>query len=1025
MKQFITRIFISQRVTCWAIAVSGASVLVPSMTHAQQTKIYTDEDKTFKDAQLLYKEGKYAVALQMFRQVIDEVGYFKETNRSLVNADAHYYYAVCALKLGQPNAEQVALDYVKMFNNTPREQLLSYELGKYYFHKNQFKEAIPYYENASIDNLSNDEIADAKFELAYCYFNVKDFKKAQPLFASIKEIQNKYYIPANYYYGFIAYYNKQYAEALRSFQRVEKEPKYATIVPYYIAEIYYFQKQHDKLLAYAQPYIDKGNLYYDAEMRKLVGQAYFEKGEYKKALPYLEEFNKNADQVSREDVYELSFSHYQNGNYLKAIDGFKQLSSEQDSLGQNSMYLLGDCYLKTNQKANARNAFAFCSRNSSNPVQQEISRFNYGKLSYELGYADIALAELTGFLKSYPGSKYNKEAREIIVGLFMNTNNYRDALATIEQIGEKSPTIQKAHQRVAYGRATELINDGNLAEANRLLDEALSYNFDPEIKSLAQFWKAEIALRQNKSEQAIPYLKSYLSSTFPPTSGEANAQNASYNLGYSLLKAEKYSEALPYFETAQQAKGPNASRIASDAALRSADCYYMVKDYGRASAIYDRIIANNDQGADYATYQKSVIAGLQGRNNEKLSLLKQLNSKFPNSPFNNDAEFDIGNTYLSNRQYNEAIPYFKNILDKQPNGANAPKALLKLGLAYYNAGNQRTAISYYKQVAEKFPNTSEANEAVESLRSIYLSEGKTDELTAFMKSIGRTLSTSAEDSLTYTAAENKFMQNDYTAAANAFNSYLQRYPDGQFALSANFYKAESYYNVKDYKNALSGYEYVLSQSASPFTERAALQAASLNYSQEKNYQKAYDYFLKLQEVATSKENSLAATRGLLRSSYQLEQWDNISQYAEMLLSSTNISTDDQIIGHFYLGKAQQQKSAYDEAIREYKTVIGLTKSEIGAEARYNVAYCYFLKNELSTAEKSAFDVIKNTPSYEFWIAKTYILLGDIFTKQKDYFNAKATFQSVAENCPIEALKNEAKEKLEKVTADEKANSKIK
>ena len=44
-------------------------------------------------------------------------------------------------------------------------------------------------------------------------------------------------------------------------------------------------------------------------------------------------------------------------NWNKAIDGFKQISGKEDSLAQNAMYLLGDAYLKTGQKANARNAF--------------------------------------------------------------------------------------------------------------------------------------------------------------------------------------------------------------------------------------------------------------------------------------------------------------------------------------------------------------------------------------------------------------------------------------------------------------------------------------------------------------------------------------------------------------------------------------------------------------------------------------------------------------------------------------------
>jgi TolA-binding protein len=63
--------------------------------------------------------------------------------------------------------------------------------------------------------------------------------------------------------------------------------------------------------------------------------------------------------VRREDLYELSYCYYQAKSFAKAIDGFKQLSGKDDSLSQHAMYLLGDAYLKTGQKSNARNAFLF------------------------------------------------------------------------------------------------------------------------------------------------------------------------------------------------------------------------------------------------------------------------------------------------------------------------------------------------------------------------------------------------------------------------------------------------------------------------------------------------------------------------------------------------------------------------------------------------------------------------------------------------------------------------------------------
>src|SRR5687767_4831761 len=122
----------------------------------------------------------------------------------------------------------------------------------------------------------------------------------------------------------------------------------------------------------------------------------------------------------------------------KAIEGFRQLSGKEDSLSQHAMYLLGDAYLRTAQKANARNAFLFSAANNSNQTQREISRFIYAKLSYELGYQDEALKSLRSFLNDYPQSDYADEATELLVGALANTNNYRDALSLLENL--KYPT---------------------------------------------------------------------------------------------------------------------------------------------------------------------------------------------------------------------------------------------------------------------------------------------------------------------------------------------------------------------------------------------------------------------------------------------------------------------------------------------------------------------------------------------------------------------------------------------------------
>jgi len=113
-----------------------------------------------------------------------------------------------------------------------------------------------------------------------------------------------------------------------------------------------------------------------------------------------------------------------------------------------------------------------CAVNSSNAKQQEVSQYNYARLSYELGYQDVALRELQKFLAAYPQSEYNTEARELVVGMLANTNNYKDALILLDGIKSPSPNARRLYPRILYGRATELINDGMLVTAYDLLSRA-------------------------------------------------------------------------------------------------------------------------------------------------------------------------------------------------------------------------------------------------------------------------------------------------------------------------------------------------------------------------------------------------------------------------------------------------------------------------------------------------------------------------------------------------------------------------
>jgi len=990
---------------------------------SQPTHVITDKEKKYKDAKELFVKEHYALAYPLFAELKAQYPDNTISDHTYINDDVNYYYIACELKLQQPIAEEEARHYINVVSNEPRRQLMSYQLAKFYFVKEDFSNALKYYERAGLDNLSNDEIADAKFEKAYSYFNLKQFAEAKPLFDEIRQMpDNKYYVPATYYYGFISYNDRQYNEALASFKLVETQEAYKGVVPYYIAEIYYFQGKKDEALRYGESVLGRGGtLFYQKEMNLLIGQLYFEKKNYQKALPLLEAYVKSSEKVSKEIMYELSYCYYEASQWNKAIEGFKQLSTEKDSMGQNSMYLLGDCYLKTNQKANARNAFQFSAYNSSNKLQQQISRFNYAKLSYELGYQDIALNEMKKYLNDYPGSEYDTEAKEILVSLMANTNNFADALSLYESFDKPTASMQKVYPRILYGRAVELINDQQVKTADELFSKLLLLPASA-VTPYANFWKGEIAYRNKEYDLAIRYLTFYVQANVP-AQGEANTNAARYNLGYSWLQKENYTKALGFFEQITRSVTVTSPAMEQDAYVRSADCYFMNREFAKANAMYDNVISNALPQSDYAMFQKSLIAGVKN-SSEKIKTLNALIRQYPKSNLAPDVNMEIALTYIADEKFTEAIPYLNTILNSEDAGGLKPTAYLKLGLCYYNTNRNSEALANYQTLIQKYPQSPEADDAMDIMKNIYVEIGKPNEYIDLMRKYGKNISVSEADSLTYTSAELKYNANDCNAAIAGFKNYLTQYPNGSYVLEASFYSSECYTKAKDWPNALAGYDYVNSKGLNRFFERATLEAARISYFEQKNYVAAKKYFESLTIGAVNQDNQLEALRGLVRTYYQLKDYAQANDAAKNLLTKKGLSTDDKSIAFLVLGKSQQVNNDCAGAIASFRSCAAINKSAWGAEARYETANCQFTMASLALAEKSALAVIKETGSYDHWVTKSYILLGDIFMQQKDYFNAKATYESVAKNSVIPELKNEAQQKLDKAIQEEKNVSKV-
>lgn len=1009
-----------------------------NISHAQQPVSNRIEDADYKHGIEQFDQGHYHLSLQSLEEYLEQNRVITTDRKAPMVPDervakANYYNAQSRIKLDLPGAVANAEAYIKDAANQVYRQRTAFALAQYYFQKNDLASAIDYYELAGIESLSNSEITDAKFELAYCYFNELQFDKAKPLFASIKELSDgKYYNAGNYYYGLLAYNDRSYDEALKSFERIHNLDQYKDIVPYYEAEIHYFKGNYDKVLAISGRYIKKKDkLYYDKELNLLTAQTLFEQKKYKDALPYFEYYYENSDKIRKEVLYEMAFTYYRLEQWDNAVEKFQPLSNAKDSLGQTSMYLLGDCYLKVGDKKGARNAFDICSSMDFNPSQKEAASFLYAKLSYELGHEAIATRGLNSFITDYPSSAFNTEAKTLLTGLLAKSSNFAEAFAIISDMPVKDNKTWGIYQQVALGRAMQLMQGDKLSAADSVLSLSLQQPVIPAYETVAYFWKGEIAYREKRFPQSAQYTQTFLSKVkgseeeVRQISKQATVQNANLNLGYAKMETEDYDAATVAFTDAQQTKSNGYSDVMGvDAVLRQADASFMQKDFTKAATLYDKAIAGGIDNPDYARFQKALIFGLQSKNTEKIAVLNEIIAKKPASEYKMQSEYELAITYLEMDRNTEAIALLQNLSTQKANENIRGKALMKLGYAYQEEGRNDDAAVAYKSFIKEYPSATDRAAAMDALRNIYISSGKPEEYDAFVKKEQLpSLNESELDNTYYAAAEADYADSKWEQAVQSFTKYLDKYPNGLSAGKAEYYRAESYYQLNNKAKAKAGYDAVLANGWSDFSENAAERAAGIAMEQ-KDFEVAAGYYEQLRSSAMGNDNLQKAYAGQMKAAYGKGDYTAADGYATELLALSDVSPALTTEAQFYKARSLQNNKKYADAKAIYEVVDKKNQGAISAESRYRLAEMLLEQNKLTEAETAAGYAMQSASGQDYWMIKTYILMADVLTGQKDYFNAKATLQSVIKNATDKDLKTEATTKLEKVQQLEKQTSKL-
>lgn len=990
-----------------------------SFAQAQQTMINTAAQQRLQIATELFYKQKYSTAQKAFDEICQV--YPQNTEE---HAEAMYLAAVCALELFNADAETRMVSFIDLYPGSKRIKMAYFSLGNLEYRAKSFKDALNWYEKITERDFHNKEHrSEYQFKKGYCYFLRNEYDKAKVLFGDIKDVDNNYAAPATYYFSHIAYSQGNLETALNGFQKFTASSPFYPTVPYYVAHIYYMQKKFSELIDFAEPWLDSANVKRAPELAHLIGDAYFRMEKYAQALPFLNKYFEKGAKPEREDYYQLAYCFYKTKNYPKAIDNYKKVIGKTDSLNQLAYYQLAHSYLQISEKQLARNSYEAAAADVFYTDLAEDALFSYAKLSYELAYNPYheAIDAFDKYIQTYPESPRLDEAFRYMVNVYLTTKNYKEALVSIEKIKKRTLDMDFAYQKIAYYRAIEYFNDRDYANAQLLFTKAVNIGKDKKINAISKYWIADANFRLNKYDAAIDGYNEF--NLYPGAALNQEFSYVNYNIGYCYFKKEKFEDAAVAFRKFTTEKNDAPAKMKNDAFVRIGDCYFMKSDYNKAVEFYSEAIKLNLFDTDYALFQKASALGLLAKTEDKINNLETLLNKYPKSTYADDAQYEIGNAFMQKENYAKALSYFEQLQKEHPKSSYIKKAMLKTALAYFNMDKNNEAIALYKEIISQYPSSQEAKESVTSMRNIYVETGDVSSFEDYVKNqSGLNYSNAAIDSATYEAAELRFMKGDCELAVVDFKNYIQKFPNGFFLLNANYYMAECAVKSNP-EDALIGYKYVISQNKNKFTENSLLKAASLSF-KRMEYATAFGYYESLLANAETPANLLEAKTGLMRTSSLLNEHAKAIEFAGKVIVSAKVSNE--LLSESYLtrGKAATALENDSLAIGDLIKTSSMSQSEFGAQAHYYLAQLYHQRNNFPEAEKTIFELVDRVPSYDYWIAKGFLLLAKNYHAMGDDFQAKETFKSIIDKCEIPELVREAQESLNVIVAEEEQKNKV-
>ena len=555
------------------------------------------------------------------------------------------------------------------------------------------------------------------------------------------------------------------------------------------------------------------------------------------------------------------------------------------------------------------------------------------------------------------------------------------------------------------------LEKGDDGGGRRYLAESARIGISPKYNALATFWQGEIAYGRGNYDVALRDYESYLSGA----ENRARICDGFLQYGVLPLLEGEYARARESFVRFIELY-PTQDGYRTDARNRLGDTYYSDRQFDEALKYYGQAAAASDDGADYARYQRAVTLGILGRTSEKIKALQQI-IRDGRGDYLDDATYELGRTFVAQERYREGAAVLEPFVETYVYSPYRSAALSELGLAYLNLGDKKKSLSYYDMVVKTAPQSSDAKDALQGIRDIYVSEGDAGGYFDYARKSGveGDLTAMSRDSLSFAAARRIYLSGEPASAAKSLRSYLESYPKGYYTADALYCLSDCYLKTGERSRAIETLAALADAGQNQYTHRALKMLAGMTFADER-FTEAAAAYRKLADAESTAAGKAEAMNGYVRATIAAGDEERILSMADDVASYTAAGDEAWRASQFAKAGILDRRGDAAAAQKIYKVLSANVKTPEGAESAYRVIESAFRAGDTARAEKLVLDFSDKGTPHAFWLAKSFLVLGDIYVQKGDMFQARATYQSIVDGyTPADdGIVAEAKEKIKKL-----------